>query len=274
MILYVITNTANGKKYVGITTKTAAIRWRQHLRRVAAGSGHALHRAIAKYGEEAFRVDAIAQADCLDALKALEVAEIARLGTLGAGGYNMTAGGDGAAGYSHSDDEREARRRRRLGARHTEEAKAKIRETHQGKRLSADHIAALVAANTGRPMSDRQRQALHERDISDQERLERRERALGNSWSVGIKRTPEQCAAIGDRSRGRKASDETRAKIRERRAEQLPTFGMLGKSHSDDTRAKMRAAKVGRKKSPETIERMREAARRRMAEGRNGAVNR
>ena len=274
MILYVITNTENGKKYVGITTKSVAVRWRQHLRRVAASSRHALHCAIAKYGEESFRIEAVAEAASLDALKALEVAEIARLGTLGDGGYNMTAGGDGAAGYRHSEAEREARRQRRLGARHTDDAKSKIREAHRGKRLSPDHIAALVAANTGRPMSDRQRQALHGREITDEERATRRERALGNSWSVGIKRTPEQCTAIGERSRGRKASDGTRAKIREKRAVQAPTFGMLGKSHSDDTRAKMRAAKIGRKKSPETIERMREAARRRMAEGRNGAVNR
>lgn len=273
MLLYVITNIANGKKYVGITTKTVKVRWRQHLRRVAAGSTHAIHRAIAKYGEQAFAIEAVAKAESMEELAAMEVAEIARLGTFGERGYNMTAGGEGTVGYAHTEEECEARRERRTGTKHTEEARAKIRAAHQDKTLSPEHIAALVTANTGRPMSARQKRALHDREISEEEREARRQRAMGNKWSVGIKRTPEQCAAIGERSRGRKASEETRAKIRARRAEQAPTFGMRGKKHSAGTREKMRAAKLGKKKSPETIERMRQAARRRMAEGRNGAVN-
>jgi len=96
---------------------------------------------------------------------------------------------------------------------------------------------------------------------------------MGNQWAKGAIRSPEFAAAITARQTGRLLKEETKEKIRAARALQEPTFGMLGKSHSDDTKAKMSAAHKGKKKSPETIERMKIAARKRMAEKKNGAVN-
>lgn len=86
-------------------------------------------------------------------------------------------------------------------------------------------------------------------------------------------RTAEQRAALSEFRKGMTHSDETKQKIREARARQAPTFGMLGKKMTDETKAKMSDAAMGKKKSPETVQRMREAAARRMAIGKNGAIN-
>lgn len=275
MILYVITNSANGKKYVGITRKSASVRWRQHLRRTRDGSKFALHRAIAKYGPDAFRMDVIATAESYDALLEMEKHEIVRLGTMGRGGYNMTSGGEGTPGFKHSEKERQARSARRAGVKASEETKALMRAAWKNRPPVTDETRAkMSAANKGRKMPASHSERMRNRVVSDEERERRRIRATGNKWSVGKVRTAEQRAAISRAHTGKTLSEETRAKIREKRALQEPTFGMLGKVHSDETRQKMRDAKVGKKKSPETIERMRDAARRRMAEGRNGAVNR
>lgn len=162
-------------------------------------------------------------------------------------GYNMTDGGDGFMGGKHSD-----------------EARAKMRLSHAGKTLSRDHIEALIKANTGRKMPQSHTEALKARVVSEEERQRRRERAKGNKWAVGSVRTVEQRASLALAAASRVASEETKAKIRAARAQQAPTYGMAGKTHSDETKAKMREAKLGKKKSPETIEKMRQAAKRRV----------
>lgn len=274
MLAYLITNRINGKRYVGITTRTEAVRWRQHQRRVAAGSRHALHQAIAKHGADAFSVEVIARADSLEALRTIEVEAIARLGTFGRGGYNMTAGGEGAAGYRHTAEEVEARRRRRLGAKHSEGARAKMSAAHTESRHTPESRAKISAANKGRQMPPSHSERLRSRVVSDAEREARRQRAIGNQWSVGVARTDDQKERLRQIKTGKKLSETAKAKIRAARAAQPPTCGMAGKAHSAEAKAKTSAALRGIRRSPETIERMRQAAARRMAEGKNGAINR
>lgn len=255
MIVYLVTNTVNGKKYVGITSKSLPHRWSQHcyLADRATEKSYAIHRAIAKYGRDAFTREVLATAQSMSDLNTLEIAAIAEHQSFGPNGYNMTAGGGGITGFFHSP-----------------ETRAKIQAAHADKRLSPEHIAAIIKANTGRPMSEAHKQVLRDRVISDEDRLARSARAKGNQWAKGVIRSPEFCAAISERQIGRLLTVETKEKIRAARALQAPTFGMKGKTHSEDTRKKMSDAKKGKKKSPETIERMRIAARKRMADRKNG----
>ena len=53
MIIYLITNSTNGKRYVGKTTKPLDVRWRGHVAG-STSSGVPLARAIRKYGTDAF----------------------------------------------------------------------------------------------------------------------------------------------------------------------------------------------------------------------------
>ena len=97
MVVYKITNTANGKSYIGITTTSIEKRWREHRCAANLGNNLPLYRAIRKYGVDAFHVETVDKASSIDELKQKERDLIASLGTyyLGDCGYNMTDGGDG-----------------------------------------------------------------------------------------------------------------------------------------------------------------------------------
>lgn len=97
MHVYLITNTINGNKYVGVTQTTIAKRWREHKCAAKSGMDRPLYRAMRKYGIEAFVIEVVATADSVESLKALECRYIADLGTFArnGSGYNLTLGGDG-----------------------------------------------------------------------------------------------------------------------------------------------------------------------------------
>lgn len=264
MRAYLITNTVNGKKYVGITSVPTK-RFQQHIKSAREGSRHALHCAISKYGSDAFTYEIIGLSETWDDLAALEISLIAHHRSfVSDGGYNMTRGGDGAVGYKHRPEVCEARRLARTGCKHTPEALAKMSATHKGRIHSAESKAKRSAAMVGRKMSEAECARRRGRKLKPEHAEALRSANIGNKYSVGIKRTDEQRAHLSEIKRGKPVHDEmARQRIREALALQAPTFGMLGKVHSDDTKARMSAAKIGKKKSPETIERMKLAARRR-----------
>ncbi len=53
-IVYLLTNLENGKTYVGKTKRALDRRWFQHCDDAKSGSTYAIHRAIRKYGKDAF----------------------------------------------------------------------------------------------------------------------------------------------------------------------------------------------------------------------------
>ncbi len=99
--VYLITNTVNGKRYVG-KTKNVSRRWMTHIQAAKRGSGLLLHRAIRKYRAEHFKVEVLHRCDTDAEALALEVDEIARLATRSPHGYNLTAGGEGLSGLPSS----------------------------------------------------------------------------------------------------------------------------------------------------------------------------
>lgn len=96
--IYLITNTVNGKVYVGQTTKTLSQRWEGH-KRAARGtrSQMLLHKALQKHGTEVFRIECLEHCPCRESLNA---AEAKWIGTYNSNdlkiGYNCTTGGDAA----------------------------------------------------------------------------------------------------------------------------------------------------------------------------------
>lgn len=94
--IYLITNTINGKQYIGCTIKPIEKRWRGHLNEARRGCAYALHRAIRKYGAKSFQVECLEEvADSHEALLAAEVRWIADLQSQVPRGYNLTDGGQG-----------------------------------------------------------------------------------------------------------------------------------------------------------------------------------
>jgi hypothetical protein len=79
-----------------MTTKTAEERWKQHIYdALVGGRTTALHRAIRKYGEQAFKLAVLFDSECDQLLFDKEREEIAKRGTASPKGYNLTVGGDG-----------------------------------------------------------------------------------------------------------------------------------------------------------------------------------
>ena len=127
MVIYQITNLTNGKLYIGLTTKTAEERWKEHVYlAVKRNSQFAIHRAITKYGQESFQIETIDTAENLDDLINKETKWIETLDTMNpAKGYNMV--------------------RQDLHLKHfSDEVKAKISATN--KKRAADMEPAAKAA--------------------------------------------------------------------------------------------------------------------------------
>lgn len=93
--IYLVTNTVNGKKYIG-QTKSVHLRWTKHLWDARNGSPLALHNAIRKYGADNFTIECLEEivgshADLVSA----EILHIAHYSCVAPKGYNLTSGGEG-----------------------------------------------------------------------------------------------------------------------------------------------------------------------------------
>lgn len=106
MIIYKITNTVNGKVYIGLTIQPLNRRWDGHTSHSRDKKPPMLiSRAIARYGPDAFTVEQIATADTLEGLKALEIKLIAEHNSCKREyGYNLSIGGEGASGVKRSEE--------------------------------------------------------------------------------------------------------------------------------------------------------------------------
>lgn len=156
-IIYVVTNTVNGKQYVGQTTYPLEVRWCGHLKSAKEDSQCLLYRSIRKYGTDKFTIEQIDTAESQDELDEKEIHHVARLGAYGSG-YNLTVGGGGCAGYTHTEETRvklskalaghvvfgETRQKQseaatgRGGWHHSEETRRKQSEAHKGRSFSKE----------------------------------------------------------------------------------------------------------------------------------------
>ena len=103
MYIYQITNTVDGKIYIGKTTKTIEERFQRHAYNANAKSQTHLHRAIRKYGTEAFTITELESGfNSEDDLNEAEIRYISDLSPQ----YNMTEGGEGISGHEHSSETR------------------------------------------------------------------------------------------------------------------------------------------------------------------------
>lgn len=92
MKIYKITNTVDGKIYIGQTVQRLSERFRDHTRGDKQPDGY-LHRAIKKHGIENFVFEEIDSAKTLEGLNALEEHYIQKFNSLAPNGYNLLLGG-------------------------------------------------------------------------------------------------------------------------------------------------------------------------------------
>lgn len=106
MIIYIARNKINGKCYVGKTTYSFESRKKAHIREslVEAPKTH-FHKAIKKWGLDAFEWQIVETTDNEQALNELEQLYIRRQNSFIAG-YNQTLGGEGQKGWVPSEETR------------------------------------------------------------------------------------------------------------------------------------------------------------------------
>lgn len=109
--LYSLTS-PSGKRYIGISSKDAAARWKIHQMRVREGRPQVLQQAIRKYGADAFVLQTLVIANDWPYLCELEERAIVAFNSRSPNGYNLTKGGEGARGIVHTE---QARRNMSIG---------------------------------------------------------------------------------------------------------------------------------------------------------------
>ena len=197
--IYLITNTVNGKPYVG-QAKSLEARWKEHCK---AARGHKksdfvllVHRAMRKYGEDKFSLQVLERdVPSANRLNELEIAWIYLMDSKVPHGYNQNDGGGCQRGWKPSKATRRkignANRGRivpaevgrkisgaNTGKTHSEATKRKmsrsakrryrlhpehrqrLREIHIGKMLSQEAREKISRANSGRPMKEKCKRAL------------------------------------------------------------------------------------------------------------------
>ena len=177
--VYLITNTTNGNTYVGVTRFAAEKRWREHCYTAKREPKTRLHRAIAKYGVEAFTVEPVATVMHADDAAGVEREVIMSLSPV----YNQTNGGEIVIGRRVTREVAERIRAANTGKKRTDAQKRANGELK--KRYWAEHPEArgeiLAALARGRA------------NVSEERRLAA-VRAAALAGKLGRPLTPERLA--------------------------------------------------------------------------------
>lgn len=152
MIVYLVTNQANGKQYVGQTTSSLHRRWTKHCQSASSINQrhYKLSRAIVKYGIDSFKVEPLHMCENTEEMSFVEMFYIALLDSIKKG-YNITQGGEGANGYRHTPESKAKMHAAQLGNKKGTGAispyqKQRIRETWLGRKHTAETKAKIKAA--------------------------------------------------------------------------------------------------------------------------------
>jgi group I intron endonuclease len=182
--LYIITNEISGKQYVGIGRNPQG-RWSSHKWKAEHGkSSRPLYQAMRRNGIENFSFIVLAKYPTLDKLKEAEQDLIWQLGTnCKEFGYNLSEGGEGTTGYSH-----------------TEEAKVAIGNAAKELWASEDHRTRMQEARTK-----------YWEDPASKERQAEITKGLWESEDYRRKQSESQRRAWDNEERRRKSAEVSRA---------------------------------------------------------------
>jgi group I intron endonuclease len=221
--VYIITNKANGKQYVGIA-KDLKRRWHQHIS--ANGSAPAFHAAMKKYGKDCFVFSHICDAFDFEAACDIEKMLIQQHNTKAPFGYNLTDGGEGVVGRIMTEEDKEVRRKASVAfaaSLSSEERSAKFGT--KGRKLTPEQIEKIRASNKGKNLG---------------KKLSEETRAKMSAAHKARTRNP--------------LSEETKEKIRQSllgrkmpESEKPKHASFLGRKHTEETKAKIRASNVATK---------------------------
>jgi hypothetical protein len=222
----------SGKKYIGITAKSALARWGAHKARSRESLQYqAVQNAIRKYGHENVVVETLVVADDWDYLCSLEKSAIAAFCTMSPHGYNLTSGGEGVVGRKATNEQRArmSAAQKRRAAREPDLLKAKLKLAHDAKKVrdaarrvdgkapwqvrkGQSSLKFTLGAEAAKiEHSRRTREAMAREDVSEKVKAAAAERARSPEWRrkigesrIGMKLPPKTDAARSAISEARK----------------------------------------------------------------------
>lgn len=280
--IYIIVCLVSGNRYVGSAVNIAK-RWDAHRNDLIArrhGNRH-LQRAWDKYGAESFAFHVLEEVNDSADLIGCEQIWIDELKPE----YNMAPTAGSMLGFLHSEATKlrisEAKSGKSLTAEHrrkisealqgitfperqgvplTEEHRRKVSEALQGRSPTEEHRRKLAEANTGKVFSEERRQAI----------------SKGRA-GIAPEKTQEHLDHIAVALRDKYATDEEfQASVK--RAQEASAEARRGKELTDEHKRKVSESLKGKKRpprTPEQIERYRQAALKRMADpARRAALSR
>lgn len=141
MFIYKVTNTINGKSYIGQTIQSLHERQRKHYSSVRNGSKLYFHNAIRKHGKDSFSWEILEYCKTQDELNEKEKHFIKEHHSYWEdNGYNLSLGGDGNGGlYGEVNG--------MYGKSHTDETLQKISDSRKGQH-SGDKNPSAVHSGT------------------------------------------------------------------------------------------------------------------------------
>lgn len=148
MIVYKVTNLANGMSYIGQTAKSLETRKYEHGIQ-ANHTNFYFHRALKKYGEDKFEWEIIKRCKSHNELTCSEQLFIKQFNTKVPDGYNMTAGGEGTPNRIIRDETRLKLRIANLGKHPSEETRKKLSDSHKGHQHSEETRRKMSKALMG-----------------------------------------------------------------------------------------------------------------------------
>jgi group I intron endonuclease len=200
MIVYLIKNIVNGKSYVGMTTRTLATRWAEHVAASKdADRKDIIYNAIRMYGVDNFEVSTLEECSSLEQLKEREIFWINQLKTFAPlnKGYNSTLGGEGTVGYRHSDD-----------------VKERIRQANIGRYVS-EYMRVLMSEKQKKAHENPSDAMLRARKEHSNNIRGERNPFYGKSWGRTGPPREETKRKLSDAHKGKQLSEEHKSKILE-----------------------------------------------------------
>lgn len=271
--IYKITNTTNGKVYVGSAVNFDT-RWKEHIRELRKGTHHssALQNAWNKYGEEKFEFSIIEE--CERTRKVLLGREQYWMDTLEsvAKGYNIAKTAGSQLGMKQSPEAIAARVEKNTGKKRTPETRARMSEAQSNR---SPEWCANISASKKRYWSEKGTDSIKGENnpmygkSPSQETLEKMSKSLtGKRHTQETKdrlseimknRSSEFIEEIAQKNRGKKRTPEQRAKMSEVQSNRSPEWieknaaANRGKKRTPEQCERMRQSHLGKKQSPETI---------------------
>jgi group I intron endonuclease len=219
--IYIVTNTVNGKRYVGQTRGQVKYRWAAHVKgALAHNNDYAISHAIRKYGIDAFSVRTLCKAAHCD-LNFFEGRAVAILNTIAPAGYNLTPAGDS---FEHTAETRAKISAANMGRTSPNKGKPQSEETKAKLSLSvkaawadpgkgAILLASTKAAHTGMKHTELTRAKMSAAGKGRKKSAEHIAKIAATH--TGMKRSPQAVENIRAGQIGKKASHLARSNMRD-----------------------------------------------------------